>query len=184
MSWLHSLAYQREDFNAALLHAQGELRLQPHLATSTPPSPFWCDERSPVLCASTLADQDPFRNIFYTTNPTLYNRQFWIRHFASIVAVLGDARAVEESVTVSYMWRVSPGFTVGFSPGLFRHKRVDRELFQTGENVRDAVVAEQLWRCAAPYMERAGGVEQGSGDRLFSGGREEEGAEPRPHAPD
>ena len=40
-----------------------------------------------------------------------------------------NARAIEESITVSYMWRVNPGFRVAFSPGIFRHKRVDRDAF-------------------------------------------------------
>ncbi|CAD7923071.1 unnamed protein product [Amoebophrya sp. A25] len=83
--------------------------------------------RSGSVCADTRLD--PFRNMFYTTNPTMYRRKDWIRYFASTVAILGDARAVEEAITVSYTWRVDPGFRVAFSPGLFRHKRVDRKPF-------------------------------------------------------
>lgn len=87
----------------------------------------WCNKNSASICTSSRADDDPFRNVFYTTNPTLYRRKFWVEHFAAQVAVLGDARAVEESITVSYQWRVNPGYRVAYSPGLFRHKRVDRD---------------------------------------------------------
>ncbi|CAD7952134.1 unnamed protein product [Amoebophrya sp. A120] len=64
----------------------------------------------------------------------------WIKYFASTVAILGDARAIEESITVSYMWRENPGFTVAFSPGVFRHKRVDRARYL--EVVEDEVDVE------------------------------------------
>ncbi len=86
----------------------------------------WCSATSALLCSYTLASTDPFRNLFYTTNPTMYGRSFWLQQFGAQAAVLGDARALEESVTVSYSWRQDPGFRVAFSQGLFRHKRVDR----------------------------------------------------------
>jgi hypothetical protein len=96
------------------------------------PSLSWCHPGSALVCSKTEAWSDPFRSLFYTTNPTLYNTQFWLSHFGSYAAVLGDARAIEETITVSHPWRVSPGFTSAFSPGLFRHKRMDRAVLPRG----------------------------------------------------
>jgi hypothetical protein len=81
-----------------------------------------------LLCTSTLADDDPFRNVYHTTNPVLYATRHWQMHFASYALILRDTRLYEEAITSSYMWRVAPGFRVGISLGLFRHHRVDREL--------------------------------------------------------
>eukprot|EP00392_Amoebophrya_sp_AT5.2_P003254 g3259.t1 len=125
-SWLRALKHQSfGDFGERDDHQDSSPL--PAVEGPTKSHLYWCDaELSANVCHSTLAAKDPFRNLFYTTNPTLYRRKDWIRFFSPTVAILGDARAIEESITVSYQWRENPGFTVAFSPGLFRHKRVDR----------------------------------------------------------
>jgi len=141
-SWYESLDYQVEarEEAVALNGDSGSEKNDSSMETKTVeagarlPLIEWCHENSASICTTTRTDDDPFRNVFYTTNPTLYKRKFWIKHFAAQVAVLGDARAIEESITVSYQWRVSPGYRVAYSPGLFRHKRVDRDTFEELED--------------------------------------------------
>lgn len=137
-SWLHALSYQQKQTESSQTSIISTT-LNP-IDDASASSPFqaevsleWCSEKSSILCSSTLAKADPFRNLFYTTNPMLYRRKEWIKYFSSTAGVLGDARAIEESITVSYMWRENPGFRVGFSQGLFRHKRVDRKAYMDME---------------------------------------------------
>lgn len=144
-SWLRALEYQRDRNYHGVLSSGEEVvsstsETEGHEVVSSTSETesttksssaflWWCATQGGSVCANTKGASDPFRNLFYTTNPTLYRREHWITHFASTVAILGDARAIEESITVSYMWRQEPGFTVAFSPGVFRHKRVDRERY-------------------------------------------------------
>ncbi|CAE8583340.1 unnamed protein product [Polarella glacialis] len=82
---------------------------------------WWCSEKSSLLCTSTAAHRDQFRSLMYSTNPMLYRTETWQLHLASYAAVLQDLRAVEESVSSSFMWRVEPSFVMALSLGLFRH---------------------------------------------------------------
>ncbi len=111
-SWLNALEYQRTNVVSRRDDVEEyEKRRQPlqWCRSTSKSSSFTTDSEqeerrsSSLLCASTLAVNDPFRNLFYTTNPTMYRRKDWIKYFASTVAILGDARAIEESITVSYM---------------------------------------------------------------------------------
>eukprot|EP00445_Apocalathium_hangoei_P023007 CAMPEP_0203893968 /NCGR_PEP_ID=MMETSP0359-20131031/36979_1 /ASSEMBLY_ACC=CAM_ASM_000338 /TAXON_ID=268821 /ORGANISM="Scrippsiella Hangoei, Strain SHTV-5" /LENGTH=590 /DNA_ID=CAMNT_0050816213 /DNA_START=24 /DNA_END=1792 /DNA_ORIENTATION=- len=99
---------------------------------------WWCDDDSSLLCASTAAHRDPFRSLMFSTNPMLYRTETWELHLASYAAVLQDLRAVEEAVSTSYMWRVSPTFTLALSLGLFRHRRLDRAKIPAAELDREA----------------------------------------------
>lgn len=64
----------------------------------------------------------------YSTNPMLFRTTTWRLHIMSYMALLQDLRAVEETITSSYSWRVQPTFELGLSLGLFRHQRIDRRL--------------------------------------------------------
>eukprot|EP00400_MALV-I_sp_L67-5_P000423 gene423-693_t len=110
VAWSDVLAYQRKENSDNII---------PHPVE-------WCYNSSSVTCASSLAEADPFRVLFYTTNPVLYKREKWIQHFGSYAFMLQDIRTLEEVITTSYMWRIKPGFKVGSSMGLFKHNRLDR----------------------------------------------------------
>ncbi|CAE8632384.1 unnamed protein product [Polarella glacialis] len=99
---------------------------------------WWCSEKSSLLCTSTAAHRDPFRSSMYSTNPMLYRTETWQLHLASYAAVLQDLRAVEESVSSSFMWRVEPSFVMALSLGLFRHRRLDRRIMPEAEEDPDA----------------------------------------------
>jgi len=68
----------------------------------------------------------------------LYGTEAWKLHLASYGAVLQDLRAMEEAVSSSYMWRVSPTFLLALSRGLFRHHRIDRAKFPSATIDPDA----------------------------------------------
>ncbi|CAJ1338162.1 unnamed protein product [Effrenium voratum] len=87
---------------------------------------WWCGNDTSLLCASTAAHRDPFRSLMYSTNPMLFRRETWELHVMSYMTLLQDLRAVEETLTSSYTWRVEPTFVLGLSLGLFRHHRLDR----------------------------------------------------------
>eukprot|EP00928_Gymnodinium_smaydae_P082778 TRINITY_DN66074_c0_g1_i1.p1 TRINITY_DN66074_c0_g1~~TRINITY_DN66074_c0_g1_i1.p1 ORF type:complete len:288 (-),score=52.60 TRINITY_DN66074_c0_g1_i1:141-977(-) len=143
-SWRSALAFQHDAARAAE-------RARPEGAPGAPPPElpetcgsgdapcvWWCANDSSLLCASTAAHRDPFRSLMYSTNPMLYRTATWQLHLASHAAILQDLRAVEESVSASYMWRVQPSFTIGLSLGLFRHHRLDRTRIPPVEEDADA----------------------------------------------
>jgi hypothetical protein len=126
-SWLHAL---RQQSNAAEAHAKTRNRsfFDPPLDWDGNSSRvWWCFDGSSLLCTSTAAHHDHFRTLMYSTNPMLYRTRLWRLHFASYAAILQDLRAMEETISASFSWRVNPSFVVALSMGVFRHYRLDRQ---------------------------------------------------------
>jgi len=139
-SWHAALGYQQAAAGESeRLRPRGEGG-PPEGWDGSPARVWWCSNASSLLCTSTAAHRDPFRSLMYSTNPTLYRTAVWQLHIASYAAVLQDLRAVEESLSASYMWRVQPSFTLALSLGLFRHRRLDRRQIPPPEEDRDASV--------------------------------------------
>ncbi|CAJ1390462.1 unnamed protein product [Effrenium voratum] len=119
-SWHQSLQFQRSP--AFLFQKRGPSLPGDEAAARV----WWCGNDTSLLCASTAAHRDPFRSLMYSTNPMLFRRETWELHVMSYMTLLQDLRAVEETLTSSYTWRVEPTFVLGLSLGLFRHHRLDR----------------------------------------------------------
>ncbi|CAE7894746.1 unnamed protein product [Symbiodinium necroappetens] len=124
-SWYRTLQFQRD---AAIASEQSRGGPEAVLGDEAAARVWWCSNGSSVLCTSTAAHRDPFRSLMYSTNPMLFRTTTWRLHIMSYMALLQDLRAVEETITSSYSWRVQPTFELGLSLGLFRHQRIDRRL--------------------------------------------------------
>ncbi|OLQ08079.1 hypothetical protein AK812_SmicGene8426 [Symbiodinium microadriaticum] len=124
-SWYRTLQFQRD---AAIASEQSRGGPEAVLGDEAAGRVWWCSNGSSVLCTSTAAHRDPFRSLMYSTNPMLFRTTTWRLHIMSYMALLQDLRAVEETITSSYSWRVQPTFELGLSLGLFRHQRIDRRL--------------------------------------------------------
>eukprot|EP00435_Cladocopium_sp_Y103_P026660 s2155_g6.t1 len=118
-SWHQSLRYQHGPafhFESKRDKTPGEVPGDEAAART-----WWCSNDSSLLCTSTAAHRDPFRSL-------MYSPELRIRNTSMSEGRFHDLRAVEETFTSSYTWRVDPSFVLGLSLGLFRHRRLDRRM--------------------------------------------------------